>query len=71
MHGSKQHQEVTIGVHEYPAQLQSFLETSTRYFGLAVVPHELLDRHAVTTCKETGSEYELTENQYVTNRSAA
>ena len=71
MHDSKQHDEVATRFHEFPAGLQSFLETSARYLGLVDVPRELLHRPAAPTLKKTGSESKPFENLKLTQRGAA
>ena len=71
MHYSKQHEEVATGIHERPAQLQSFLEASARHFGLADVPSELLRRRAAPTCKVSDTGSKSINKQNVTHRGAA
>ena len=68
MHKTKQHDEVATGFHEFPAGLQSFLETSARYFGLDGVPPGLLCRHV---CTMPGEGAEWYENQELKKRGAA
>ena len=68
MYELKRHDEVVTGIHDVPAELQSLLETSARYFGLDAVPPELLCRHA---CTIPGEGAEWTENQNPDKRGAA
>ncbi|NNJ94689.1 MAG: hypothetical protein HKP57_08090 [Halobacteria archaeon] len=68
MHELKQHDEVATGIHEFPAGLQSFLETSARHFGLDGVRPALRCRHAGT---QPGEGPELKENQYLEKRGVA
>ena len=71
MNHLNKYEEVAVGIHEFPAQLQSFLRISARYLGLADVPPELLHRHALPTYKEVGSGCKSAINHKVTQRGAA
>ena len=70
MHESKQHDDDATGVHRFPAEIRSFLETSARYFGLAEIPQQVcLD--AAAASKATGVGSISSKNQYVEERGAA
>jgi hypothetical protein len=71
MHDSRQHEEVATGISEFPAELQSFLKVSARYFGLAEVAPELLYRQASPSNRGTGSGSKSIHNHNVTQRGAA
>ena len=67
MRKSRQQGEYATGVHEFPAEVQSLLKVSARYFGLAGVPREMLCRHDYSIA---GKGTEWIENQGVMKRGA-